>query len=151
MNVNTYQNPLSLLQDLQREVTGACGVRGNLFGNYDLSTGANSHWSPAVDIKEEANQFVLLADLPGVSVKNIDIHMDNGVLTIQGRRESEHKDTDKNCTRIERETGIFMRRFALPSTTDAKNIKAKSKDGVLQVTIGKTKEGTAQHIQVQEG
>jgi HSP20 family protein len=73
-----------------------------------------SHWAPAVDIKEESTRFVLFADIPGVDPKNIEISMENGILTIKGERETMRTEDGEGYTRIERSKGSFYRRFALP-------------------------------------
>lgn len=103
----------------------------------DNSNIITSHWRPAVDIKEDEQQFVIHADIPGVDPKDIDITMDNGVLTIKGERVSEKEDKREGYKRVERARGTFYRRFSLPDTADADKIKAKGKDGVLEVVIPK--------------
>src|SRR4051812_44043769 len=87
-----------------------------LSSNEDNSTVETSHWVPSVDISEEPSRFVLYADIPGVEPKDIEISMENGVLTIKGERQSETKQEEAGYTRIERRTGTFYRRFALPDT-----------------------------------
>ncbi len=98
---------------------------------------ATSDWMPAVDIKEDADRFILLADLPGVEAKDIDIHMENGMLTLRGERESERKDEREGYKRTERMYGVFYRRFSLPETADPERISARSKNGVLEIVIPK--------------
>jgi HSP20 family protein len=89
-----------------------------------------------VDIHEEANQFVLNVDLPGVDPKTVEITSDQGVLTIRGQRPAA-RDAREGYRRIERITGEFQRRFSLPDTADVQNIKAKAVNGVLEVAIPK--------------
>jgi HSP20 family protein len=116
--------------------------------NEDNSTVETSHWAPAVDIKEEPSRFVLYADIPGVEPKDIEIAMENGVLTIKGERCSETKQEEGDYTRIERRTGTFYRRFALPDTADADAISAHGKHGVLEVIIPKREKAKARKIEV---
>src|SRR6185312_14078953 len=99
------------------------------------STSAPSvSWIPRVDIYEEAGRFVVLADVPGVEPKDIDITADKGVLTIRGERRSEKKESDKNgYERVERTSGSFLRRFTLPETANTESITAKQTNGVLEV------------------
>lgn len=96
-----------------------------------------SDWAPAVDIREESDRFLIHADIPGVDPKDIDVHMENGVLTISGNRESESKVERENYKRVERVRGSFLRRFTLPDTANAEKISAESKHGVLEVSIPK--------------
>ncbi|ALG66803.1 Hsp20 family protein [Beggiatoa leptomitoformis] len=101
------------------------------------TTVATSAWVPAVDIKEEEKAFVIHADIPGVDPQNIEITMENGVLTIKGERSAETTDERKYYKRIERIRGTFYRRFGLPDTADAEKISAVGKHGVLEITIPK--------------
>ena len=94
-------------------------------------------WVPRVDIHEEKDRFVVLADVPGVEPKDIDITAENGVLTIRGERRSEKRDTDNGYERVERVSGTFLRRFTLPEGANTESIKAKQTHGVLEVTIPK--------------
>lgn len=103
----------------------------------DYSNIVTSHWRPSVDIKEEDDRFVILADLPGVDPKDIEITMDNGVLTIRGERLEESKDEKEGYKRVERVSGTFYRRFSLPDSADADRIEAKGKNGVLEITLPK--------------
>ena len=103
----------------------------------DRSSIVTSNWTPAVDIKEEDQRFVLKADIPGVDPKDIDITMDDGVLTIKGDRKHESEEEANGYTRVERSHGIFYRRFSLPDTADAERVTAKGENGVLEVVIPK--------------
>jgi HSP20 family protein len=94
-------------------------------------------WVPAVDIREEDSRFVLRADLPGVDPKDIEVTMDDGVLTLRGKRELEQREEREGYRRVERVTGQFFRRFTLPDTADSEAISAKSLQGVLEVSIPK--------------
>ncbi|GAC1675533.1 MAG: Hsp20/alpha crystallin family protein [Steroidobacteraceae bacterium] len=103
-----------------------------------LSTAANSGaWQPPVDIHEEANQFALHVDLPGVDPKAVDITAEQGVLTIRGKREDARRGSHEGYRRVERITGEFQRHFSLPESADVENIKAKFLNGVLEVAIPK--------------
>jgi len=103
----------------------------------DESRVVGSHWSPAVDIKEEDERFVIRADIPGVAPEDIEISMEEGVLTIKGERKHESEEEKEGYHRIEREHGTFMRRFTLPKNVDAEQIAATSKDGVVELTLPK--------------
>lgn len=140
-----YQ-PWNAMDQLRKEMDRLFDT-GASQGNSNVVT---SDWSPAVDVKETDNAFVIAADIPGVDPKDIDVHMENGLLTIKGQRESEKKEEREGYKRIERSYGSFYRRFSLPDTANADKINAKSKNGVLEVTIPKHDKVQARKIAVQE-
>ncbi len=117
-------------------------------GNQDDSNVESSRWLPAVDIKEEADKFILAVDIPGVNPKQVEISMENNVLTLKGSREESVNDDKRSYHRIERIKGSFYRRFTLPDTADAEQVTAKSKHGVLEIIIGKKKALQARKITV---
>ena len=118
------------------------------YGDNDDSSVVTSRWTPAVDIKEEENQFVLFADIPGVDPKDIDITMENNVLTVKGERSQETKEEKNGFKRVERVHGTFYRRFSLPDTADAESISAKGENGVLMITIPKKQKAQPRRISV---
>jgi len=116
----------------------------------DQSNVVTSQWMPHVDIKEEEQRFMILADIPGVDPKNIEVHMDKGILSIKGERDSQSKEQGEKYTRIERSRGMFYRRFALPDSADAEGITATGKHGVLEISIPKKPEKTPRRISISE-
>ena len=98
---------------------------------------ASRTWVPAVDIFEEQERFVVRADLPGVKPEDIEVNMENGVLTVSGERQREERSDYDGVARIERVSGRFVRRFTLPETADADAIKATSRDGILEISVPK--------------
>jgi len=106
-------------------------------------------WIPAVDIVEEKDRFLLQADLPGVNNADIEVSMDEGVLCVSGERRSENRGDADGVKRIERITGRFDRRFSLPETADAEHIRAKSNNGILEITIPKLPALQARRITVE--
>ena len=106
-------------------------------------------WTPAVDIIEENERFVLRADVPGVRPDDIDVSMDNGTLSLSGERHPIATTEESGVQRIERATGRFLRRFTLPETANADAITAKCVDGILEVSIPKTPEVQARRITVE--
>lgn len=106
------------------------------------------HWMPSIDMKEEPNKFCISADLPGVDMKNIDISVDNGMLTIRGHKEKTIKEKHKNYMHTERAQGHFYRCIALPTTANTSKISAKCKNGVLEITVPKNKITEKQHKKV---
>lgn len=105
-------------------------------------------WSPAVDIKEKEDKYIVIADLPGVEKDDIHISLENNTLTIKGERQYEKKEEKEGFSRIERMQGQFFRRFVLPETTDESKIQAKYKKGVLEVTIPKKENAKSRKIDV---
>jgi HSP20 family protein len=141
MTVVRYE-PWALVSRLQKDID-------RLFGA-PLTTAADSGaWLPPVDIHEEANQFALHVDLPGVDPKAVEITADQGVLTIRGQREDTRRESREGYRRVERITGEFQRRFSLPDSADAQNIKAKFVNGVLEVAIPKLAQEQPHRITVE--
>lgn len=105
-------------------------------------------WTPAVDVSEEESRYVLHADVPGVDPKEIEVTLEDGVLTIRGERRSEKNVDEKGFRRIERFSGSFYRRFTLPDTADADNISATTKNGVLELVIPKQEKVQPRRITV---
>jgi HSP20 family protein len=94
-------------------------------------------WVPAVDIYEEKDRFVVRADVPGVDPNDIEVNMENGVLSVSGERSNEDRSEFEGVSRVERISGRFLRRFTLPETADAEAIKAKCRNGILEISIPK--------------
>jgi len=94
-------------------------------------------WSPAVDIQETDNEFVLKADLPDVKKDDVKVELEDGVLTVEGERRKEKEEQGKRFHKIERAYGKFVRHFTLPTEVDGPNVKAEFKDGVLSVRLPK--------------
>lgn len=136
MRMTRYE-PWGLLNQFYKDLDQVFSQPENRVGSDDNTTIATSAWIPSVDIKEEAQRFVIYADIPGIEPTDIEVTMENGVLTIKGERVSETKEERKDYKRIERSRGTFYRRFGLPDTADAENIMATGKNGVLEITIPK--------------
>ena len=144
----TRYNPWNTQPALQDEIKQ---VFDRFFGesNGDHSNVVTSQWMPRVDIKEEDDRFVIFADIPGVDPKDIEIHMDKGILSIRGERSSEAREDNQRFSRMERTHGVFYRRFALPDSANPEGIAATGRHGVLEITIPKKPETTPRRIQVQ--
>jgi len=132
MAIMSYE-PWNLLNQLQRELERTA----ELARGAPESTAATAEWTPAVDIKEEADRYVLMADLPGVNPEAIDVTMESGILTLKGERDTEAKSRREGYKRIERAYGTFYRRFSLPDSADAAGITARCSNGVLVIVIPK--------------
>ncbi len=108
-----------------------------LFGNMLEHSGDESNltsWAPAVDIYETEHELVVKADLPEVDPKDLDIRVENNILTIRGERKFEKKVNEENYLRVERTYGSFSRSFSLANTVNSEAIKADYQNGVLTLT-----------------
>ena len=144
-NLNLYE-PWNLLNQFRREVDQMFTRANPTVGDSSIAT---STWVPHVDIREDTDQFIIEADIPGVEPKDIEISMENGVLTIKGERKIEKYEEGKNYHRVERMHGTCYRRFSLPDTADAEKVTATGKHGVLQIYIAKKAVAQPRKISVQ--
>lgn len=108
-------------------------------------------WAPAVDIYETEQELVVKADLPDVDPKDLDIRVENNILTIRGERKFEKKVNEDNYLRVERAYGSFSRSFSLANTVNSEAIKADYQNGVLTLTIPKREEAKPKQIKVNVG
>jgi HSP20 family protein len=106
-------------------------------------------WSPAVDIFERADGLVIRAEIPGVSKDDIDVRIENNVLTLHGERRREDGFDEAAAHRLERIYGSFTRSFSLPTSVDAAKIAASYRDGVLEIVLPKAEEAKPKRIQIQ--
>lgn len=109
----------------------------------------NRPWSPAVDIVETPNDLVLKADVPGIELKDIDIQIENGTLTLKGERKFEKEENNKGFHRMERSYGSFVRYFTLSEAVDTEHVKADYQNGVLTITLPKKEIAKPKAIKVQ--
>lgn len=122
----------------------------NDFWNESLSNWEHDStvWSPRVDVKETKDAYEVLADLPGLDKKDINISLHDNVLTLKGERKYEEKKEDENRNYYERAYGSFCRSFRLPDKVQDKDIKAEYKDGVLRVTLHKAEDAKPRLIDI---
>jgi HSP20 family protein len=144
MNIARFE-PWTFVDLLHRDLDRLVGARNVISDDQNPV----ADWVPAVDIIEEKDRFVLRADVPGVNPEDIDVSMDNGVLSISGERLAIAANDDTGVQRIERATGRFLRRFTLPETANPEGIAAKSANGILEVSIPKVPEIQARRITVE--
>jgi HSP20 family protein len=136
MSVLRYE-PWALLNRLHRE-----------FDQSFEAAARDASWTPAVDIHEEAQRFLVRADLPGVKATDIEVTADKGVLTLRGERQIDKKEVDGHYSRVERVAGKFVRTFTLPDNVQTDAIKAQFKDGVLELTIPKVAKVEPRRIEI---
>ena len=118
-----------------------------MFGDF-FNLPVTRSWVPAVDIYETANELVVKADLPDVNEKDIDVRVENNLLTIRGERKFEESVSEENYLRVERTYGSFSRSFSLPNTVSPEAIGAEYKNGVLTVTLPKREESKPRQVKV---
>jgi HSP20 family protein len=125
-----------------------------LFNDAFERTGQESNltsWAPAVDIHENEHELVVKADLPGIDPKDLDIRVENNILTIRGERRFEKKVNEDNYLRVERAYGSFSRSFSLANTVNPDGIKADYQNGVLTLNVPKREEAKPKQIKVTIG
>jgi len=114
-----------------------------------FSEPSNRPWAPAVDIFETEHELVLKADVPEIEMKDIDVQVENGTLTLKGERKFEQEQNGRGYHRIERGYGSFVRAFTLPDSVDVDKVKAEYKSGVLTVTLSKKEVAKPKTIRVE--
>lgn len=105
-------------------------------------------WMPSVDISETESAYLIKAEIPGVDKNDVKVTIEDGMLTIQGERKQEKEEKDKKYHRIERSYGSFMRSFRVPDDADESAVKAEFKDGLLNVTLNKSKKSRSNAVNV---
>jgi HSP20 family protein len=124
------------------------------FGDQDVETEgaelspANRNWLPPVDIYENENAFVATADLPGLDKKDIEVSLEDNVLTVSGERSYEKNGQQGSFRRVERAYGTFRRSFNLPAIVDATKVDARFENGVLTLTLPKSETAKSRKIDV---
>jgi HSP20 family protein len=119
---------------------------------FEPSAGAvMRRWSPAMDVVETEDNYVLRADLPGVSEGDVKIELDDNVLTISGERKSAHKEAKEGYYRVERAYGSFSRTLKLPEGVDADSISASFDRGVLEVNVPKPEQRKPRRVEIAVG
>jgi HSP20 family protein len=134
-----------------RGVSTVEGQLNRIFGDLLGRTPQESNlttWAPSVDIFETENALTVKADLPEVKPEDLDIRVENNILTIRGERKFEKKVDEKNYLRVERSYGSFSRSFSLANTVNPDAIKADYQNGVLTLTIPKREEAKPKQIKV---
>jgi HSP20 family protein len=128
------------------------GVFDRFFNDLDLPDifGEEGMVVPAFDISETEKEYMITGEIPGIDVKDLDITLLDGILTIKGEKKKETEDKDKNYHRIERHYGSFQRNFRLPAKVKTDKLDATYKDGVLKLTIPKAEVTKPKKIEIKE-
>lgn len=136
-------DPFREMRSLQNEINRL--FSGASRGSDEMMRGA---WNPQVDIFENKNEIVLEAELAGMKPEDVNISIENNVLTIHGERKFEKKDEGDNFHRVERSYGSFTRSFTLPPTVSSENANAEFENGVLRLTLAKREEAKPKRIEI---
>jgi HSP20 family protein len=142
--------PARELQTIQQEMN-------RLFGSvFDTQAGGRNgdslrRWIPAMDLVEEGDHYVLRADLPGVDEDQVNVELEDNVLTISGERKSKSEERKEGYYRIERASGAFSRSLTLPEGVDPESIRASFEKGVLEVSIPKPEERKPRKVAINVG
>jgi HSP20 family protein len=147
MRTLTRFEPFTVAGNLQEQINRVFNdVLGRSSEESNLTT-----WAPAVDIFETEHELVVKADLPDIDPKDLDIRVENNILTIRGERKFEKKVDQDNYLRVERVYGSFARSFSLANTVNTEAIKADYQNGVLTLSIPKREEAKPKQIKVNVG
>ena len=109
---------------------------------------AEGSWLPSVDVSETGEEIVVRAELPGLSKEDIELNIQDNVLTLKGEKKQEKKEEKENHHRVERSYGSFSRSFTLPAGVDPENVQATFKDGVLVIALPKVEEAKQKKIEI---
>ncbi len=135
MNEMTHWRGPNLLDEARKEMEG---VFSRFFGPMAESDRESRHaWSPRVDVSESDKAVTVVADLPGVDPKDVEITLNDGMLTIKGEKKEEKEEKGKNFHRTERFVGSFFRQIMMPTGADEEKVAATSANGTITITIPK--------------
>jgi HSP20 family protein len=128
-------NPWRELEEMSSRLERAFG---RFPGGEGESRLAFADWTPTVNISETEKEYRLAAELPQVEPKDVKVTLDEGMLTIEGKRESKKEEKGEKLHRVETSYGTFLRRFALPEDADPERVSAKYENGMLNIAIAKS-------------
>ena len=117
----------------------------------DMALANAPAWAPALDISERKDAYLVTVELPGVKLDDLQITLEDGLLTIQGERHFAHDSSEQQFHRVERRYGAFRRSITLPAQVQAEQIEASFDNGVLQIVVPKMEEATPKRIQIRPG
>ena len=140
--------PARELYSVQSEINR---LFNTLFESPTPQSNGTRRWVPAMDLVEQDAEFVLRADLPGISEEDVKIELQDDVLTVSGERKAEHEERKEGYYRVERSYGSFSRSLTLPEGVDADAVKASFENGVLEVRIPKPEQRKPRKVAIQVG
>jgi HSP20 family protein len=155
MATMTRWDPFQDLRSAQEELAQMSPMLAHALGLYAPQQGSGrattTAWAPALDISERKDAYLVTVELPGVEPDDLEITLEDGVLTIQGERHFAHDSSEQQFHRVERRYGAFRRSITLPAQVQAEQIEASFDNGVLQILVPKMEEATAKRIKVRPG
>ena len=157
MMLRTQWYPFQDLRSTQEEQAQTQMVRRfahalGLHGQWQGATGASTPaWAPALDIAERTDAYLMTVELPGVKLDDLEITLEDGLLTIQGERQFTSESSEEQYHRVERRSGGFRRSITLPAHVTADEVEASIEDGVLRILVPKADEAKPKRIQVTPG
>jgi HSP20 family protein len=142
-------DPFQDLRSAQEEMAQMNPMLAHALGLHTQQGSATATaWAPALDISERKDAYLVTVELPGLRPEDLDITMEDGLLTIQGERQFTAESSEQQFHRIERRHGAFRRSITLPAHVMAEGIQASFDDGVLQILVPKAEEAKPKRIQV---
>ena len=140
-------------QDEMTQMTQMSPMLAHALGLHAQQQGSTTAtaWAPALDISERKDAYLVTVELPGIELDDLEITMEDGLLTIQGERQFTSDSSEQQFHRVERRYGAFRRSITLPAQVQAEQIEASFDNGVLQITVPKMEEATPKRIQVRPG
>jgi HSP20 family protein len=146
-------DPFQDLRSAQDEMAQMSPMLAHALGLHaqQRDDGRATAWAPALDISERKDAYLVTVELPGLKPEDLDITMEDGLLTIQGERQFTTESSEQQFHRVERRYGSFRRAITLPAHVMAEGIQASFEDGVLQILVPKAEEATPKRIQVRPG
>ena len=153
MATMTRWDPFQDLRSAQDEMAQMSPMLAHALGLHGQPQGSDraTAWAPALDISERKDAYLVTVELPGVQADNLEITMEDGLLTIQGERHFAHDSSEQQFHRVERRYGTFRRAITLPAHVMTEQIQASFEDGVLQILVPKAEEAKPKRIQVRPG
>jgi HSP20 family protein len=147
-DLRAAQDEMAQMDPMSPMLAQALGLHGQPQGSGRAATTA---WAPALDISERKDAYLVTVELPGVETDDLEITLEDGLLTIQGERHFAHDSSEQQFHRIERRYGAFRRSITLPAQVQAEQIEASFDNGVLQVVVPKMEEAKPKRIRVRPG
>jgi HSP20 family protein len=157
MATMTRWDPFQDLRSAQEEMAQMSPMLAHVLGLHGqqqgsaTATATATAWAPALDISERKDAYLVTVELPGVEAEDLEITMEDGLLTIQGERHFAHDSSEQQFHRVERRYGAFRRSITLPAQVLAEQIEASFDNGVLQILVPKMEEAKPKRIQVRPG
>jgi HSP20 family protein len=152
MATMTRWDPFQDLRSAQEEMAQMSPMLAHALGLHGQQGSSRATaWAPALDISERKDAYLVTVELPGVEADDLQITLDDGLLTIQGEQYFAHDSSEQHFHRVERRYGAFRRSITLPAQVIAEGIQASVDNGVLQILVPKMEEATPKRIKIRPG